>query len=129
MTSSVRGIVVVGAVFLTITGAWALAAPESFFERAANWPPYNEHFLHDIGAFQLGLAATLAAALLTRDGGTVALSGVAIGSGFHTLSHFMDSGEGGRSTDPWVMAAFTLLFVAGLVLHLRSRPRSWGGAR
>lgn len=129
MSSTVRGIVLIGGVFLAFTGAWALAAPESFYERAANWPPYNEHFLHDIGAFQLGLAAVLAAAVLTRDGATVALSGVMIGSAFHAFSHFMDSGDGGRSSDPWVFAVFTLLFVAGLVLHLRSRPRSWGGAR
>lgn len=128
-TPIVRGIIVIGAIFLAVGGAWAMFAPESFFERAANWPPYNEHFIHDIGAFQLGLAAVLGTTLIARGGVTVALAGVAVGSAFHAWSHFMDSGEGGRDSDPWVFGVLTLLFVAGLVLHLRSRPRFWGGGR
>lgn len=106
-----------------------MVAPESFFERVANWPPYNQHFVHDIGALQLGLAAVLGTALVARGGITVALAGASIGSAFHTWSHFMDRGEGGRDSDPWVFGVLTLMFVAGLVLHLRSRPRFWGSGR
>jgi hypothetical protein len=34
---------------LVATGLWAFAAPRSFFEVVATYPPFNEHLLHDIG--------------------------------------------------------------------------------
>jgi hypothetical protein len=47
-----------------ITGAWALFAPLSFFTTfpapghpwVALLPPYNEHLVRDVGAFNLGFA-------------------------------------------------------------------------
>lgn len=41
----------------TIAGIWALLAPRSF-AGAVNFPEH-EHFLHDVGAFQIGLGAML----------------------------------------------------------------------
>ena len=37
------------------SGLWAFLAPQSFFNQLATFPPYNEHLLHDIGAFSIGL--------------------------------------------------------------------------
>ena len=42
---------------------WALAAPKLFFESVATFEPYNQHFVEDLGAFQIGLGAVLAAAI------------------------------------------------------------------
>ena len=47
-------------------GLWALLAPRSF----ADWidfPPYAEHLLHDVGAFQIGIGLGLLAALAWSD--------------------------------------------------------------
>jgi hypothetical protein len=49
----VRSVVLVCAASMLSLGLWAVAAPRSF----AGWisfPPYNEHLIHDAGAFQIG---------------------------------------------------------------------------
>ena len=112
-------ITVVAASFFLIGGLWAFFAPRSFFESVANFPPYNRHFLHDLGSFQIGIGATLLAALRWRDGLFVALTGTAVGAGFHAASHFIDESLGGRSTDPYSLLAFALLVVAGVALRRR----------
>ncbi len=62
-------------------GVWALIDPSSFFDNVADWPPYNRHFIHDIGAFQVGLGAVLLFALIWRsDAVLAALGGAAIGA-------------------------------------------------
>lgn len=58
------GIVFVG------DGLWAMAAPESFFDVLGQCPPYNQHFVQDVGAFQIGLGAVLLIAALTLSLGT-----------------------------------------------------------
>src|SRR5688572_5868433 len=57
------GTVSVCALLMLVAGAWALASPSTFadvvgFDRA------GEHFLHDAGAFQLGIGAGLFLALI-----------------------------------------------------------------
>lgn len=36
-----------------------MISPQGFFETMADFEPYNAHLLQDVGAFQLGLGATL----------------------------------------------------------------------
>ena len=73
------------------SGAWAFLAPRSFYDRAAPFPPYNVHFVHDIGAFMVGLGAVILCALLLT-GGTlrVVLTGTGLGAVVHLLSHLAD---------------------------------------
>jgi hypothetical protein len=113
---------VVGALFF-VTGIWALAVPSSFYDVLATWPPYNEHLLHDVGAFQIGLGVTLFAALVWTDAVVVALAGTGAGAVAHTLSHLVDAGEGGRASDPFSLGLVALLLVAGIFLRLR-RPQT-----
>lgn len=90
---------VVGA-FLVLLGFWAFLFPRSFFERIAAFPPYNRHLVHDIGAFQVGLGATLLFAMLRRDAVLVALAGAGVGLILHFFSHLLDRSLGGQTTDP-----------------------------
>ena len=49
-----------------VLGIWAFAAPDSFYDSIAPFPPGNAHFLRDAGAFQIGIglvALACAAAL------------------------------------------------------------------
>ena len=46
---------------------WALTWPASF-AALIDFPPTNEHLLHDVDAFQLGLGVSLLLALVTADG-------------------------------------------------------------
>lgn len=62
--------------------------------------PYNVHFLHDIGAFLLGIGAALLAALVWRDATFVILLGGSAAAVIHWLSHVIDRDHGESSSDP-----------------------------
>ena len=104
---------------LVVLGIWAMAAPRSFFEQVALFEPYNQHFLQDIGAFQIGLGAVLLlAGLVPRAGAVpVALVGVGIGAVFHAISHVVGMDRGGRpSVDiPLFAVLAVILLAAGAV--------------
>lgn len=110
-----RVLVALAAVMLLGAGLWAMLAPESFYTVIATYPPYNHHFLHDLGAFQLGLGASLGLALVVADGPLVALGGNAIGGTSHFISHVVDRHLGGQPSDPITIGVFALILVALLV--------------
>lgn len=110
---------VAGVGFIAI-GLWAFVAPSSFFDALATFKPYNRHFVHDIGSFQVGLGAVLVLAALVRDGLLVALSGVTIGSGFHVVSHLLDRNIGGKpTTDIPFFTVITLVLAAAAWVRAR----------
>lgn len=104
-----------GGVLLAALGLWAMVSPQSFFDAVAKFEPYNRHFLQDVGAFQIGLAAVLLLALTGRDVLAVALVGVGIGGLAHTLSHVLGVDLGGTpAVDIPALSLLTvLLLVAG----------------
>ncbi|HWC31554.1 MAG TPA: hypothetical protein VG709_00315 [Actinomycetota bacterium] len=104
---------IAGVIFLGI-GAWAFADPRSFFERIATFPPYNEHFLHDIGSFVIGLGAVLLISAFVRDSLVTAFGGVGIGQAGHAAAHAIDRDLGASPGDPWIggVAALALLGAA-----------------
>ena len=61
-----RALTLLVAAGMLAAGLWCLFAPRSFAEAVRF--PYAEHFLHDLGAFQFGIGATLALALIWRTG-------------------------------------------------------------
>lgn len=114
-----RVLVGVCAVFLLASGVFALLAPEAFYTLAATYPPYNRHFIHDIGAFMLGLGAGLALALVSTDALLVALAAAAVGGVAHFVSHVTDRELGGLPTDPITFGVFALVLVGLTVWRLR----------
>ncbi len=124
-----RVVAVIASVFFLGGGVWAMAAPRSFYRGTATFPPYNEHFLHDVGAFQLGLGAVLVFALLRWTGLQATLAGVAVGSVAHAASHVVDRDLGGRATDPVSLSLFAALVVAGAVASRVGGRRGTGAAR
>jgi hypothetical protein len=107
-------------------GLWALIDPRSFYANAATFPPYNRHLLHDIGAFQLGLGACLAASLVLADAWLVVLAGNAVANVAHFLAHVADRHEGGHSSDPVTFGILAALFVALVVLRRRGGDATRG---
>jgi hypothetical protein len=116
----VTAVIVLAGVFHVASGAWAFIAPRSFYDVIATFPPYNVHFLHDIGAFLLGIGAALLAPLVWRDARFVVLLGGSVAAVVHWLSHVIDHDAGGAASDPWTLGAFALLLLAGLMLRLRA---------
>ena len=105
-----------------VFGVWALAAPASFFRNVGTYGPYNRHFIHDVGAFQIGIGASLLVGAAGWDGLLVGLFGFAVGSVFHEVSHVMDRHIGGSSTDPIGLGVLAAISVAIAVFAWWSRP-------
>ena len=83
--------------------------------------PVHLHFLHDLGAFQIGIGVTLLLALGWRDALPVALGGFLVGNTLHAISHLRDQALGGRPTD-WLWLSLASLVTLGvMVLSWRSR--------
>ncbi|MGH2728875.1 MAG: hypothetical protein ACRDKS_18025 [Actinomycetota bacterium] len=121
MNRVARGIALLASLFLVGFGVWAFVDPRSFFDQVATYRPYNEHFLHDVGAFQIGIGAALLLALRWKDALAVALGGAAAGGILHAVSHFMDRELGGKDTDPWFLSFLAAVIVIGLVARRPTR--------
>jgi hypothetical protein len=113
--------VLVAASVMLVGGAWCWVDPASF-AAATNWPEHA-HFLHDAGAFQMGIGVTLLGALWWRDVLAVVLAGAVFTNGLHAVNHLMDRELGGRAADAWVLGLVTLIVLVGLVARIRAGVR------
>lgn len=113
-----------GFVFLFF-GVWAMVGPSSFYETIALYEPYNVHFIQDLGAFQLGLGATLLLAVFaTSDALTAGLLGVGLGGAAHVVSHLVSLGEGGDpALDIPSLSVLGLALLVGGVIRWRRLPQ------
>jgi PPOX class probable F420-dependent enzyme len=112
----VLAVTLLAGLFMTTAGVAALLAP-SWFADAAGFPRHT-HLVHDAGAFQLGIGITLLLALVWHDGLAVALAGFLVANTTHAVNHAVDLDLGGRSGDPWALAALSALTAAALVVRL-----------
>jgi PPOX class probable F420-dependent enzyme len=98
-------------------GIWCLAAPRSFAEAVKF--PYAEHFIHDLGAFQVGIGVTLLLAVIWSDALALALAGFLVANSVHAVNHAVDLHLGGRASDPWLLGLVSVLIAVALALRLR----------
>jgi hypothetical protein len=119
-SAAVRVIVVLVGLFLVGFGFWAFLSPASFYDSIAVFPPYNQHFIHDLGAFQVGLGAALLLTQVWSDALLVVLGANAVGAAFHFAAHLIDRSLGGHpATDLPFLGVLGLLLVVGSVLRYR----------
>jgi hypothetical protein len=105
-------------------GIWALVDTSSFYDNIAEFPPYNEHFLHDVGAFQIAVGAGLLLALIWQgDAVLAALGGAATGATAHEIAHVVDEDLGGRSSDPYTLGIIAVLLVVAFAWRLMAGQR------
>jgi hypothetical protein len=121
-TTGVRIVAGLGIIFWVVTGLWAFSSPASFYDAVATYPPYNPHFIRDIGAFTLGLGGGLALGLWVRDALAAVLGGSAVGGGFHVAAHVIDREQGGSLADTLGLAALAVAFVVATIAQARRRP-------
>jgi hypothetical protein len=112
-------IVLLGAAPFLVGGVWAFLWPHSFYESVATFPPFNLHLFHDVGAFQLGIAAAMIGGLIWSDALAVGLFGGVVGSTIHAISHLVDADLGGRASDPYTLSALALLLATALMIRVR----------
>jgi len=96
-----------------LPGLLAFLAPGAFYDALAGYPPENDHFIRDLGSWQIALgAAALYGA--RRAAWRVPLLGLlALQYGLHAVSHVIDVGD----TDPGWQGPFALVLqVAGFAV-------------
>jgi PPOX class probable F420-dependent enzyme len=113
----VVAVTLLAGLFMTAAGLAALLAPNWFADTAGF--PHHTHFVHDAGAFQLGIGITLLLAVTWRDGLALALAGFLVANTTHAVNHAVDLGLGGHGSDPWGLAALSLLTAVALIVRLR----------
>jgi PPOX class probable F420-dependent enzyme len=98
-------------------GVWCLIDPPSFADAVGFGE--HRHFLHDVGAFQLGLGIILLLALVWADALATALAGFIVANTVHTVNHVVDLDEGGSASQAWVLGAVSIALALAFVLRLR----------
>ncbi|HEX5254877.1 MAG TPA: PPOX class F420-dependent oxidoreductase [Mycobacterium sp.] len=98
-------------------GVWCLIDPISFADAVGFGA--HRHFLHDVGAFQLGLGVVLLLALIWADALATAVAGFIVANTVHTVNHVVDLDEGGSAAQAWVLGAVSVALVLAFVLRLR----------
>jgi hypothetical protein len=100
---ALRTIVVLVGVILVGLGLWAFLSPTSFYSSIASFPPYNQHFLHDVGDAMLAV-----------------LGGNALGATIHFISHLVDRSLGGHpTTDLPALGGLAVLLIGAWALRYR----------
>ena len=108
--------------FTLALGLWAMIDASSFFDEIGHFPPYNNHFVHDVGAFQIGIGAALLFALAWRDDAILAvLGGAAAAAGAHEIAHIIDADDGGRDSDPFTLGLIAVILLTTFLWRLRAR--------
>ncbi|OBB08363.1 PPOX class F420-dependent enzyme [Mycobacteriaceae bacterium 1482268.1] len=100
-----------------VIGLWCLIDPGSF-ARSVGFADH-EHFLHDLGAFQIGLGATLLLALIWSDALLTAIAGFFVANAIHTVNHVMDLDLGGSPAQAWLLGAASVALAVAFALRLR----------
>jgi len=133
-----RIILVAMALFGLVPGAWAAAAPESFYwdfpKIRSAWVssdgPFNEHLIRDIGAFFLALGILALIAAISGRLLAARLAGMAwlVFGTVHAAYHFTHLHVYPESIDQWLnvvsMLGSIAMAVAVLVLPGRSAVRT-----
>jgi PPOX class probable F420-dependent enzyme len=112
----VLAVTLLAGLFMTAAGVAARLAPGWFADTAGF--PRHTHFVHDAGAFQLGIGITLLLAVIWRDALALALTGFLVANTTHAVNHAVDLELGGHSGDPWALAALSLLTTTALAMRL-----------
>ncbi len=105
---------------MLILGVWAFSAPESF-SRLIDYAPYNQHLIHDAGAFQIGIVAALLLALMYPDALLVALTGFTVATALHAISRYIDRNVGGHDSDVPTLGLLTLVGLYAICARIRRR--------
>lgn len=100
------------ATFSLVAGVWSLLWPADFADFVDF--PNHEHFLHDVGAFQIGIGVTLLLALVWADSLAAALAGFLVGNTTHAVNHAVDLDLGGQGYVPWALGLLSVLTAAAL---------------
>ena len=85
-----RGLIALAGAAYMLTGLAQLFAPQWFFDNVGNFPPFNRHYVGDLGAFTLALGVGMLAAARDPVRHRLLIGVAALGSVVHALNHVYD---------------------------------------
>jgi hypothetical protein len=112
-----RFAVIFNGVLTILTGLLLLFAPEFFYSAVADYPPFNRHFLGDIGAFTLALGIGLLLAAREPYKHPLIIGAAALGNLVHVLNHAYDDLFVERlTTQHWLTNTIPLLIATAMLV-------------
>jgi len=112
---SVQAVVLICGIFYTFIGLALLFNPTWFFNVIGNFPPFNRHYMGDVGSFTLpiGIGLIIASANPMRHIGLI--GAVLAANLLHTGNHAYDAIIGQESIAHWLkdvvpLAVFAVVF-------------------
>jgi len=108
--------VFLGGVLYTLTGLALLFAPEWFLENIGKFPPFNRHYMGDLGSFLLPLGVGLLIASRDPLRYSLLVSVVLAGNFLHGFNHIYDSVIGKEPLSHWVTDTLPILLFALLYI-------------
>ncbi len=103
-----------------LTGLALLVAPAWFFATIGPYPPFNRHYMGDLGAFLLPLGAGLLLAARDPSKHKLLVRIAVAGSGLHALNHTYDAVFDRAPLGHWLVDTLPLL-IFGVLLLLAER--------
>lgn len=120
MTVQQLALIAAGALYLVV-GVLAFLVPGTFYSELAAFPPENQHFIRDLGTWNVALGVAALYAAQRESWRRPMLWIVAAQYALHTVSHVIDAGE----TDPEWQSWFALvLFAVGTAVFAALAFRS-----
>ena len=107
-----------------VIGVWAFVAPGSFYDVIATYPPQNDHFLKDIGSWNVALGAAAVYAARKPSWHVGMLGVLTLQYVLHGISHAIDIDV--ADSDAMGVFATVLQFATAALLaalFLRERAR------
>ncbi|HEX2084835.1 MAG TPA: hypothetical protein VHF89_04065 [Solirubrobacteraceae bacterium] len=107
-----------------LTGAFAFFAPGSFYDVVAGYPPYNEHFLMDVGSWQIALGAIALYGARRAAWRVPLLALLALQYVLHLVPHLIHFDDAEKSGQAWfatIALALASVVLIGLFVRERSR--------
>jgi hypothetical protein len=106
-----RAIIATGAVLYLLTGLAMIFAPQWFYDNIGNFPPYNRHFLGDLGTFTVPFGVGLLFAFRDPSRHHLVIGATALASLLHALDHLYEH-FATRQGAVWQTASLFLYAVA-----------------
>lgn len=108
--------------FYTFVGVALLAAPVWFFENIGRFPPFNRHYMGDLGSFTLPIGIALLVAAREPLKHRLLIAVVVAANLLHAANHLYDAL--GEPMAHWLVDTVPLVLFAGLFLWLFLVPAS-----
>ena len=115
-TKRLQGWVLFAGIMYSLVGIALLIAPNWFFLNIGTFPPFNRHYMGDLGSFLLPIAVGLIIASRQPQRHMLLIAVIAAGNILHALNHIHDAIIGSGDWAHWLSDTVPLIFFALIFL-------------